>query len=172
MDHMQGHEQVVPLDLGIAWDAGAPEPVLLQTEDTALLVFHLPVAQHGPQSDAEVTLQEMNYGIITWRGVRGALLGPPNDEALQGHRFWRRGLREIGWYASGEVLHSKWIQALEQMNRVHPKHDPQRYATLRHFILGFHDSVFECIATAYSVQTLAMPIDQVITHLLPQLLHG
>jgi hypothetical protein len=41
---------------------------------------------------------------------------------------------------------SPWIAALERRNRVHRLHDPERFASRRHFILPFHDSTFECIA--------------------------
>jgi hypothetical protein len=36
------------------------------------------------------------------------------------------------------------------MNAVHPRHEPGRYAGLRHIIFTFKDGTFECIATGYS----------------------
>ena len=47
---------------------------------------------------------------------------------------------------------AEWIRALEQMNSVHPYHKPEHFADCRHFILTFHDTIFECIAGDYSVE--------------------
>lgn len=32
------------------------------------------------------------------------------------------------------------------MNAVHPRHSSANYDSLRHFIITFHDSTFECVA--------------------------
>lgn len=74
----------------------------------------------------------------------GALLGWPNDEALPRHRLWARGLRDCLW--SAEVIHSRWIAELEERNRVHDRHDPNRFVSLRHYVLLFKDSTFEGVA--------------------------
>jgi len=67
----------------------------------------------------------------------------PNDEALNAHPLYGRGLRD---YEFAEVENSLWMAELEQANRVHPDHSPRSFADLRHFILPFHDSTFECVA--------------------------
>lgn len=79
---------------------------------------------------------------------RAHYFGPPNDEALQGHPLFARGLR---WYGVYEVQDSSWIRLLERRNRGHDKHRPESYAALRHFAFTFHDSTFECIAHGYRV---------------------
>jgi hypothetical protein len=86
---------------------------------------------------------------MQWLSCGGAVLGGPNDEAYNGHRLWRQGLSEIGAYRAAEVMNSTWIAGLEKANRVHPQHRPEVYASYRHFILGFHDSTFECVATGF-----------------------
>jgi hypothetical protein len=77
-------------------------------------------------------------------------LGPPNDETLHGHRLAKKGLQPYGAF---EVINSEWIRLLEQMNSVHHRHDRERFLEgKRHFIITFHDSVFECIACGYEVE--------------------
>jgi hypothetical protein len=83
--------------------------------------------------------------VVRFNGVASALFGAPNDEALQGHPLFGRGLQ---FYEFAEVENSPWIAELERANRVHPGHSAERYARLRHFIFPFHDSTFECVALA------------------------
>ena len=50
-----GAEQVIPLDLGVRWDPGAPMPHLLQSENRTYLVFYLMEAVQGwDQTTVEV----------------------------------------------------------------------------------------------------------------------
>ena len=77
-------------------------------------------------------------------------MGAPNDEALRGHRLYQRGLAELRW--AGLVEDSERIARLEQANRAHPRHDPERFAQLRHYILPLKEGVVEVIAETISVQ--------------------
>jgi hypothetical protein len=54
--------------------------------------------------------------------------------------------RGLGYYGIFEVVGSSWVRELEEMNRVHPNHNPRRFDKLRHFIFMFHDNTFEVIA--------------------------
>ncbi len=167
-------EVVRPVDLGIRWDMGAPLPHLLQAEGRAFLAFYLPDSEPGwdgtmvqvvdPASPASASI-----GIVTWSPCRVAVLGPPNDEAITGHRLWERGLRDIEPYSAAEVLNSAWIASHERANRVHRRHNPQRYASLRHYVLLFHDSTFECLVEGYTVQTVFDAMPNVLARLARQL---
>jgi|GEM_PF-7085066 len=39
------------------------------------------------------------------------------------------------------------------MNTVHPHHRDEAFAELKHFVLPFHDTTFECVARGYAVET-------------------
>ena len=54
----------------------------------------------GPDSDGEVCALVIAEGYLAFQ------FGPPNDEAIEGHRLYRLGLAP---YSSFEVLNSKWI---------------------------------------------------------------
>ena len=73
--------------------------------------------------------------------------GLPNDEALDGHPLYDRGLNS---YRNCEITNSPWITALERANRVHSRHNPAGYADLRHIIMTFHDGLFEVATSGYS----------------------
>lgn len=147
-------EKVHPVELGLRWDVGAPLPHLLQSEWRTVLAFYL--SEPDPTWDGTwvnvvdpTSSESALIGVIEWVGCGGAVLGGPNDEAYHGHRLWDQGLSKVGAYRAGEVTDSAWIAERERSNRVHPSHRPGVFANLRHFILGFHDSTFECVARGY-----------------------
>lgn len=78
-------------------------------------------------------------------------MGGPNDEALDSHPLYERGLHAYGNY---EVTNSPWIAALEQANRVHGRHNPAMYAGLRHIVMTFHDTLIEFVTRDYQSEIL------------------
>ena len=138
---------------------GAPLPHVV-TDEQNLFIAYL-VEEHAssfdstnprtvaPDDDTQTT------AIIEAIGYRAILFGPPNDEAISGHRLYKLGLRP---YSSFEVLNSGWVAALEKANRVHQHHRPESFAKLRHFIFTFHDSTVEFIATRFNVKLYKGPV--------------
>jgi hypothetical protein len=127
-----GEERIVPIEPELPkCDAGAPMPVV--------------VAHEGMVSVAYWTADfpDRRVAVATFAHVAGILFGAPNDEAFDGHPLYEAGLSR---YTSVEVENSQWIAALERQNRIHRQHDPARFASLRHFVLPFHDTTFECVA--------------------------
>jgi hypothetical protein len=153
MDTVQG-ERVRLVDLRLDWDGGAPLPHLLQSESRTFLAFFRPDRIPGWDGTTVRVVDPASsdisaIGVIEWLRCAGAVLGGLNDEAYPGHRLWAHGLSDVGIYGAGEVFGSRWISELEKANRVHPYHRPEAYARYRHFILGFHDSTFECVAEGF-----------------------
>jgi hypothetical protein len=85
---------------------------------------------------------------VSFRGVRAFYFGAPNDEALDGHRLWGRGLSLLSFQ---EVHPSDWIAELQNRNRVHPQHSAQSFTKLRHFIVTFKETTLECVANELEV---------------------
>jgi hypothetical protein len=167
-------ERVKQVDVGLQWDIGAPMPHLIQSESRTFLTFYL----SDPRPDWDGTSVEIldptspspvSLGVIQWLSCDGAVLGGPNDEAYRGHRLWERGLSEVGAYRAAEVLNSTWIAGLEEQNRVHPQHRSEAFVTYRHFILGFHDSTFECIARGFRTWKAEIAMPQMLAALAARL---
>jgi hypothetical protein len=129
---MRRAERVTRLDVDWAPNAGAPEPMLWQNEQRAVLIF---------ESRFERTvLAEFEGCVITQ-------FGHPNDEALAGHRLYRLGLREYGVF---QVIDSSWLRELNDRNRIaFPSSD---LGQLQHFVITFHDSTFECLAKTFKAK--------------------
>jgi hypothetical protein len=138
-------DAVVPLEGLPRWDTGAPMPLVLANEFTAVVAYMVPDASleaiepliDGSPEDGEA------MALVRFVGCRAHMLGAPNDEALRGHPLASRGLQP---YGAHRVRNSSWLRSLERMNAVHPHHRPELFHGYEHFVLTFHDSTFECIA--------------------------
>lgn len=135
-------ERVVPWDLGVEWEPNAPEAMLLCDDGGRAFLALFP---HFNDPDERMV-------VIAWTGSRAAVMQPPNDEALSGHRLYDKGLAEVSW--AGEVLGSAWIEQLELQDRVHPLHDPSRFETLRHVVLHLKENTVEVVARDFSVRRI------------------
>jgi hypothetical protein len=49
---------------------------------------------------------------------------------------------------------------------VHAQHRPEQYAQLRHVVLAFHDSTFECVAKSYDFVLASGPLDRLAAKML------
>jgi hypothetical protein len=90
-------EQVVPSLAGIRWDPNSPAAVLIVT-DAGLAALAL--RPHPADTGDDCV-------VLVWSGTQDAAIGGPNDEALPGHRLYKRGLAELTW--AGVVEHSERI---------------------------------------------------------------
>lgn len=90
-------ERVEVLDLSVKWEPNAPEAVLI-TDDFGKTVLAL---------NAEPGSQDPRCVVLTWTGTRSACLTDPNDEAISGHRLYKKGSggRPVGWCRSGQRTH-------------------------------------------------------------------
>jgi hypothetical protein len=131
---------------------GAPNPLVMSDGLSVVLAYYLQTdpgdwdgswaRMVGPTTEGEPV------ALIRFDLCLARQFGPPNDEAFAGHPLASRGLERYGAF---EVSSSSWARRLETMNRVHPSHRPERYATLRHLIFTFHDKTFECLCKGFSV---------------------
>ena len=126
---------------------GAPLPVVIADDYRVLVAYR--VETIDPSWDGstvrivDLNTKDETVAVVAFELPRAHLFGAPNDEAFAGHPLANRGLHPYGAF---EVHESSWIRKLERMNTVHPSHTPAMFAKLRHFVLAFHDSTFECVA--------------------------
>jgi hypothetical protein len=144
-------ESLLRIDLPLS-SAGAPLPHVFADEER-LLVAYL-VNSPAPSFDGtnprsvSATSEGETVAILTAAPYVALQFGPPNDEALSGHRLYELGLQP---YSAFEVVNSLWIASQEEANRVHPRHMPELFSGRRHFILTFHDSTLEFVAQDFRV---------------------
>ena len=141
------------LDLGIEMDPGAPMPHMFANGNSVFVLFYLraPIpARIIAAGSGYPTGEEAPLALVQFTGVHAVLFGGPNDEALNGHRLYGRGLDR---YTIHEVRASRWISEAEHVNSVHPHHQGGWHARLRHFVITFHDETLECLSRDVRAET-------------------
>lgn len=150
-------EHVIPIDLGITWDYGAPMPVLIANDNDTRLVLYLSSLGEGGK----------NVGVITWVHCLDAWIGGPNDEGRGGHRLQGRGA--TWFYDAIEVINSSWIKQRDHFWADPTRPMPPRQTPLPHIILGLHDVTYECIAEGFVVETYDATFGAVVMRLIDEL---
>lgn len=147
---MSTAETLLPIEVPPS-SAGAPLPHIFADEGSLLIAYLANVPDPSfdgtnPRS-VSATTGNQSVAILTADTYLALQFGPPNDEAISGHRLYGLGLQP---YSAFEVLNSSWIGSLEKANRVHSSHTPGLFSGYRHFILTFHDSTLEFITQSFS----------------------
>ena len=153
------------VDLGVSIDVGAPLPHLLADGQRAAVVFHAGLTPDAGWDGSTVTVVdpaaevERNLGWVIFDGVYHVSLGPPNEEALAGHPLYGAGLE---YMSAHEVRNSALVAEYERRNRVHPHHKPERFDSLTHVIITFHDETLESLCRSWKAGALTADFDSAI----------
>lgn len=142
----------VEIDFPLRWDVGAPLPHLLQSDHQVFLVFLIGEPSTHDGSTVTVVRPDTvdNIAVVEFVYCTATKMGDPNDEVFHGHPLEGSGLTP---YTPMKVENSPWIAELSKINSVHRNFNPETWKTQTHFIFGFHDSTFECVAESFSVKT-------------------
>ncbi|MBK7988192.1 MAG: hypothetical protein IPK11_15040 [Ignavibacteria bacterium] len=73
----------------------------------------------------------------------------PGNETIQGHPYRALGLESHSFY---ELTKSDLIENLKKISSIHPNYKDSQWLSDRHYILTFHDSMFECIAQDFEIR--------------------
>jgi hypothetical protein len=144
-------DKVVELDLGCSPEAAVSGALLLQSESCAYLTFNAVRPGRGGLYEAAGT------AVVEIVMCGTTKFGYPNDEALAGHPLYSKGVNNYGIY---EVLNSSWVSEQEGQNRVSFP-DRTDMSGVRHFIITFHDSTFECLAEDIKLTLSNEPYGQI-----------
>lgn len=139
---------------GLVWTAGAPRPVVVASEDRTLFAFAGTEA-----ADAACIVAEFESCL----SVR---FGFPNDEVMNGHPLWGRGL---AFYAAHEVVNSPWLAEMRAVETAHPMAAKQPFAEHRHFLLTYHDSTLEALAHEVVVHRAHASTDDAVAWMTKQI---
>ncbi|MDQ8051437.1 MAG: hypothetical protein REI78_00355 [Pedobacter sp.] len=130
-------------------DFGAPMPVVLSNDTELLLAFYaeqknmpaIPQQKHIIDDTGVVALKFKRYLKYTF--------GVPGDEAINGHPYSKLGMKSYSFY---ELRDSDFIKSLQHIDKMHPQYHPDKWKMFKHYILTFHDNMFECIAESFEVR--------------------
>ncbi len=63
--------------------------------------------------------------------------------------YYKLGLRSCSFY---ELKNSDLIKELEKIDQIHPYYNADKWKKFKHFILTFHDNMFECVAKEFEIR--------------------
>ena len=153
-------EKIIDLKLGVSPEAGVSGAVLVQSEYTTFLTFNAQKDTDEPSSLGGFYTTDAGTAIVEFESCLISKFGHPNDEAAWGIPKYRDIDIETGIC---EVKNSNWVALLEKENSYSfPNTD---YSLLKHFLLFFHDSTFECVASDIKLRLSEQPYIEIISEL-------
>jgi len=117
------------------WSLGAPCPQVFSDGNKTYLTYN---AKDDNETSVLVTFDAdtFRFGIV-------------NDEAAAGHPLNKKGLQV---YSAHLIENSSWIEELKQIHRIHPRYSEERWTSLKHYLLFFHDQILEVVAESYKIE--------------------
>ncbi|MBX3085625.1 MAG: hypothetical protein KF716_28570 [Anaerolineae bacterium] len=143
----------VPIEFPVAWDCGAPLPVVISNNWRTFLIFL------SAEADEDGNFP---FALVEFKRSASVKFGSPNDEVFRGHPLYGRGLEP---YTAQRVINSAWITELENINKVHHGYSPDMWRSLIHYVSWFHDSTFECVAASFVVEIFHESLLQIMTRI-------
>ncbi|MBL4786492.1 MAG: hypothetical protein JKY49_13820 [Cohaesibacteraceae bacterium] len=127
-------------------------PGIISTEHEVVLYYQL--NDTPPEWDGSYTTQidshtERLTAIVKWVRCYQHMFGSGGEYVAHRHPLAERG---FGPFGNFEVTNSSWKQTHIEMNKGHYDFFPGMYDDLRHFLLPFHDSTFECLAKGFEIE--------------------
>lgn len=152
----KGEETAISLEWKYPWNTGAPLPHIVSSGYKTFLIYY--ISEPDPNWDGtNVTVidstseQMLPLALVEFIGCYSMKFGGANDEVLSGHPLWKKGLEP---YQAHEIKNSRWLNEEMKINSVHPYYNEKRWNNRKHFMLLFHDEMFECIAEDYTTEIL------------------
>ena len=146
------------------WDTGAPMPQVFSNGRRVFLSYL--IQETGDEwdgtdvnvidntSEAIYSLALVEFTGNTFR------FGIANDEVFSGLPLWGKGLEPYGAHT---VENSAWIEELKSIHKVHRHFNEARWEERKHFLLLFHDEIFEVIATSYKTEVFKTTFTKLAT---------
>lgn len=130
-------------------DYGAPSPTILSNDNELFIGFY------ADKKSTSIIPQERNNifdtGVFALKFNRYLkyTFGIPGNETIHGHPYSKFGMKSCSFY---ELLNSNLIKSLQDIEEIHPNYNPEKWKMYKHYILTFHDNMFECIAQDFEIR--------------------
>jgi hypothetical protein len=145
----------------LPWGASTYVPSIIADEGKVLLVFGSKAALPNYNPALLKIIGDANshefMAIVEFLGLLDFKFGWIDEDAIRSpHSI--EGLKP---YRAYEVQNSQWLENLKQVLSTEGKDESQAWDKYRHFVLGFHDSRFECIAKSYYIEAYSSNVEEV-----------
>lgn len=125
--------------------ASTPLPVILSNE------WDLFVAFYGIEQNTDSIINEdtdEQILVFKFKKCSKYTFGIPGHETLHAHPYYKLGLNICRFY---EVKDSDFLHQVETIKKSHPYYNPDSFKEFKHYIITFHDKMFECVSAGYEI---------------------
>ena len=141
------------IDWSPRWDFGAPMPQVFSARHKTFLIYN--IAEPDPNWDGTYITVIDNSSTATYSLALVEFIHPDthrfgtvNDEAGGGHPLANKGLE---FYSAHIIENSSWISELKSIHKVHPYFNESSWSEKIHYLLFFHDEMFEIVAKGFKI---------------------
>ncbi len=127
---------------------GAPSPIIISNDSELYVSFY--TNKETDSIDPYKRNIVYDTGVITlkFKIYLKYIFGIPGNETIEGHPYSKFGMKSYSFY---ELKESPLINEVQSIEKGHPYFDEKKWTKYKHYIITFHDNMFECIAQDYEI---------------------
>ncbi|TKG87908.1 hypothetical protein EYV94_27850 [Puteibacter caeruleilacunae] len=130
-------------------DVGAPTPTIISNDSNLYLMFYSNADSIvNDPSQASSSVNNRRIYVLKFNLFFNYKFGMPGNEIIIGHPYSELGLQPYSFY---QLEESDWIKDLMKIDSFHPYYNKEKWIDFKHYILTFHDNMFECIAKDFEI---------------------
>ena len=138
--------EIIELNMGFQINVGSPEPIIISNDNELFIAFYVDKQKAVSESQEQNSDNNTEVFIMRFKSFLKYTFGMPNNETIQGHPYSILGMESFAFY---ELKNSDLIEQLEDIDKIHPYYNSEKWKEYKHYILTFHDNMFECVAKKY-----------------------
>lgn len=130
-------------------DFGAPSPTIISNDSELYIAFYANKKSISTTPQERNTIYDTGIFALKFNVFLKYMFGLPGEETIQGHPYSKLGMKPYSFF---ELKNSDLIKSLQDIEKIHPNYNPEKWKIYKHYILTFHDNMFECIAQNFEIR--------------------
>lgn len=130
-------------------DYGSPSPTILSNDNELFIAFYAGKKSSSTIPQERNTVYDTGVFALKFKVYLKYMFGLPGEETIRGHPYSKLGMKSYSFY---ELKNSDLIKSLQDIEKAHPKYNADKWKMYKHFILTFHDNMFECVAQDFEIR--------------------
>jgi hypothetical protein len=130
-------------------DFGSPSPTILSNDNELFIAFYADKQSLSTIPQERNTIYDTGIFALKFKAFLKYTFGLPGDETILGHPYSKLGMKSYSFY---ELRNSDFIKSLQDIEKIHTNYNPEKWKMYKHYILTFHDNMFECIAQDFEIR--------------------
>ena len=130
-------------------DYGSPSPIIISNDNELFIAFYADRDSNSFEPYERDTFLDTGIFALKFKIYLKYMFGLPSNETIQGHPYSKLGMKSFTFY---ELKNSPVIKELQEIEKIHPYYNSEKWKKYKHFIITFHDNMFECIAQDFEIR--------------------